>query len=243
MKRILKSRPVQAVLCSLIGLYIWFVYRTSRWEVVDGGEPHLLLEEGKPFIAAVWHGRIGMMPYSVAMPHGIRVLISNHRDGAIIAGAIKFFGYKTIRGSSTDGKKSKQKGGTKALRAMIQAMRDGNTILITPDGPRGPRMRAREGTVKLAQITGAPIFPLSYSIRHRRIANSWDKFIIPRPFSRGVFVWGEPIRVPRKADRETIERFRQHVEKELNAVTRKADQRVGQSVIEPAPVPEAPGSI
>ncbi len=104
-------------------------------------------------------------------------------------------------------------------------------------------MRASQGTVKLAQLTGAPIIPLSYSMRHRRVAHSWDKFIIPRPFNRGIFVWGEPIYVPRDADDAALADLRRRVEDELNAVTQKADEMMGQEAIEPAPLPEGFGSI
>lgn len=243
MKRILNSRPVQILLCSLIGVYIWLVYRTSRWQAVGDTTPNHFLKHKKPVIAAAWHGRIGMLVYSVPTPQVVRVLVSNHRDGEFIAGVMKLFGCTAIRGSTRDVAKSKQKGGIKALRAMTRAIEDGHTIFITPDGPRGPRMRASQGIIKLAQLTGAPILPFSYSMRHRRVVDSWDKFIIPRPFSRGIFVWGEPIYVPHEADDAALDDLRRRVEDELNAVTRKADEMVGHEAIEPAPLPEAPGSI
>ena len=243
MKRILNSRPVQILLCNLIGLYIWLVHKTSRWQVVGGDTLNHFLKQKKPVIAAAWHGRIGMLAYTVPTPQVVRVLVSNHRDGELIAGVIKLFGYKSIRGSTRDEAKPKQKGGMKALRLMTRAITEGHTIFITPDGPRGPRMRASQGIIKLAQLTGVPILPFSYSMRHRRVAHSWDKFIIPRPFSRGIFVWGEPIYVPRDADDAALAGLRRRVEDELNAITRKADEMVGQEPIEPAPLPEVPGSI
>lgn len=242
MKRILNSRPVQVLLCNLIGLCIWLVYKTSRWQVVDGDTLNDFLKQKKPVIAAAWHGRVGMLVYSMSTPQVVRVLVSNHRDGEIISGVMKLFGYTSIRGSTRDVAKSKQKGGMKALRLMTRAITEGHTIFITPDGPRGPRMRASQGIVKLAQLTGVPILPFSYSMRHRRVMSSWDKFIIPRPFSRGIFVWGEPIYVPRDADDAALAGLRRRVEDALNAVTRKADEMVGQEAIEPAPLPEGPGS-
>jgi len=239
MKRIFDKSAARAVIGAAIALYIWFVYRTSKWTRIGEEEARRLFDRGESFIVAVWHGRIGMMVRAIEKPGEVRVLISRHRDGALIASAIDYFGIGAIRGSAYDAAKGKDKGGTEALRAILRAVDAGQAVFVTPDGPRGPRMRVSEGVVRLAQITGVPILPAAYSMRHRRVARSWDRFIVPRPFSRGVYVWGRPQRVPRNADRAEIESCRLNLERELNDVTRRADEMVGHAAIEPDPVVEA----
>jgi len=239
MKRLLRSRLATKIVGAGVAFFIWFVFRTGRWQRIGDELPHAMLAQGKTFIIAVWHGRIGMMPCCAPDVSSGRVLISHHRDGEIIAQAIRWFGLEPIRGSAGASSKAKDKGGADATRRMMAALEDGKNVLITPDGPRGPRMRASAGIIRLAQMSGVPIFPASYSVRDRRVARSWDRFIVPRPFSHGVFLWGQPMEVPRDADGDGIERARLALERTLNDVTRRADELVGQPAIEPEPLPRA----
>ena len=96
-------------------------------------------------------------------------------------------------------------------------------------------MRAQAGIVKLARLSGAPIVPVGYSTRRRRVLDTWDRFVVAPPFSRGVFVWGDAIEVEPDADRDSIERARQAVETSLNAVTAEADRLCGAAPVAPAP--------
>src|SRR5690606_21656340 len=114
------------------------------------------------------------------------------------------------------------------------------TVGITPDGPHGPRMRAGGGAVTLARLTGAPLLPLAFGCRPRRLLGTWDRLAVALPFGRGVFVWGAPIFVPRDADSDALEAARQALEKGLNAVTDEADRLTGQDLVPPAP--EAAGA-
>ncbi|MEX1036460.1 MAG: hypothetical protein WDZ54_10920, partial [Sneathiella sp.] len=91
-KKILKSDGAKAVISFLAAGYIWFVYRTSRWQVVNGEVPHRLMTEGKPFILAFWHGRLLMMPVSLQKQTRVNALISHHGDGEIIARTISHWG-------------------------------------------------------------------------------------------------------------------------------------------------------
>ena len=156
------------------------------------------------------------------------MLISQHRDGQLIARTIGHFGFETIVGSSGHG-------GVRALRSMVKALAGGDCVGITPDGPRGPRMRADNGIVTVARLSGVPVIPVAYSINRGQLLDTWDRFLIAWPFSRGVIVWGEPIHLARDADEATAELIRQRIENNLNAITAEADRLCGRRPIEPTP--------
>jgi hypothetical protein len=234
LKRLFNRTAVRGVACWLISLYIRFVRLTGRWEVQNGHIPEKFWDREQPFILALWHGRLMMMPYSWRRGRPIDFLISRHRDGDMVSRTIAHFGLGTIRGSS-------KKGGATALKSMVVALRDGTNIGIAPDGPTGPRMRASEGIVSVARLSGAPIVPAACAISRRKVVNSWDRFVVALPFGRGVFYWGEPIRVPRDADQKTVRDAVLKVERALNRLTDDADRAVGQSIIEPAAAVEARG--
>ena len=227
-KRIGKSEGFRGLLCWLGSLYIRLVYATGRWQVVNGGPAERLWDQGRPFILAFWHGRILMMPKSWRSSVPIHMLISQHRDGQLIARTVAHFGIDTVAGSTT-------RGGGAALRAMLRFLKAGECVGITPDGPKGPRMRATDGIVTVARLSGCPILPATFATSRRRLLSSWDRFAVALPFSTGVFVWGEPITVPREADEAELERLRSVVEDGLNAITRTADAMVGQIPPDPAP--------
>ncbi|MBI3445384.1 MAG: lysophospholipid acyltransferase family protein [Magnetospirillum sp.] len=227
-KRIGKSEALRGLLCWLGSLYIRVVYLTGRWEVVNGAHADALWDQGKPFILAFWHGRILMMPKSWRSSVPIHMLISQHRDGQLIARTVSHFGIHTVAGSTT-------RGGSAALRAMLKFLKGGQCVGITPDGPKGPRMRASAGIVNVAKLAGVPILPATFSTSRRRVLGSWDRFALALPFSRGVFVWGDPILVPRESDETALDSLRLKVEASLNAITRGADSRMGLETPDPAP--------
>ncbi|MBF0561518.1 MAG: lysophospholipid acyltransferase family protein [Alphaproteobacteria bacterium] len=226
-RRITRSDRVQGWVCWLAARYIRHVYRTGRWETVGDDVPRRYWEEGRPFILAFWHGRILMMPYCWDRTRPINMLISQHRDGQLIARTVGHFGIATVAGSSSQG-------GSQALRLMLKALRAGEWVGITPDGPRGPRMRASQGVVSVARMAGVPVIPVTYATARRKVLGSWDRFLVALPFTRGVFWWGQPIAVPRDADAADLEEFRRRVEDELNAITAAADRYMGTVVVEPA---------
>jgi lysophospholipid acyltransferase (LPLAT)-like uncharacterized protein len=176
-----------------------------------------------------------MIMMRAALPRGItmHVLISEHRDGQLISRALTSLGVATVVASSRDG-------GAAALRSMHRLLAGGESVGITPDGPRGPRMRAKPGAIKAAQLSGVPILPVSGAVGRRRILGTWDSFCLALPFSRGVIQWGEPIEVPRHADDAELERLRLRLEDHLNRLTAEADRRFGQAAI--APAAEAPAA-
>ena len=231
-KRILKTRLVQALLVRLAAVYLQLVYRTTRWQSVQPPETRDLLAGGAPFIACFWHGRMVMM--RAAIPRGvtIHILVSGHRDGRLVTRAAEHVGARAVTVSSKGG-------GAAALRAMERLLRAGDSVAVTPDGPRGPRMRAKLGAIKTAQLAGVPIVPLSGSVSRRRVLGSWDRFCLALPFARGAIYWGAPLHVPQALDAEALERHRLELETRLNALTAEADRHFGQTEIQPAELGQA----
>ncbi|HXZ01443.1 MAG TPA: lysophospholipid acyltransferase family protein [Stellaceae bacterium] len=219
-RRVLRSETARRLSCWLIHLYILLVYRTGRWTVEGAEIPRRLADTGKPFILAFWHGRLLMIPMMWRNLPQMHMLISGHRDGRIIAGAVRYFGIDSIAGSSNAG-------GGAALRAMLRHVKHGDCVGITPDGPDGPAMRASSGIVAAARLTRAPVVPITYATARRRILRSWDRFHLPFPWTRGIYLWGEPITVPHALDAEGVERWRRLIEERMIAQTAEADRRVG----------------
>lgn len=232
LKKLLKRPGVQRFLSWLIAGYSAFVFRTTRWTYVDHEAFHRLGAEARPLIACFWHGRMILMPNFWPFTMPLYVLHSPHRDGQLMLRTLARFGMRPIIGSS-------KRGGAQALRDMSRVIRDGSSVCITPDGPRGPRMRVSAGIVLLAKLTGAPLVPASFSVTRGRMLGSWDRLLIAHPFGRGVFICGEPVFVARDADHTALETARATLEERLNAATAEADRRCGRAPVDPAPAPDA----
>jgi hypothetical protein len=227
-KRFLKSERGQRVLAHVAAAYVRVVAATTRWRV-DDAALRPVLEAGEPGILAFWHGRLLMMPISWrGRPRPFHMMISEHRDGVLIARTIAHMDLNTAVADS-------KSGGLAALREMKRRMDAGGWVGITPDGPRGPRMRAKPGAIKLSQLAGRPIVPVSLSMSRRRILGSWDRFLLAWPFGRGEILFGAPIRVPRVTDTDTLESLRRRLEDSLNDLTQEADRRCGVATVAPAP--------
>lgn len=219
----------------LVGAYMALCSVTTRWTPVNRRIAEDLWAGREPVIVCFWHGRImqahvGWNPRTGAPP--TRALISRSKDGAVIAAAAEMVRIGAVRGS-TD-RAGKQKGGFEALRHMLRELKEGHSVAVTPDGPRGPRMHVQDGVIQLAKLSGAPIICMGWSTAARHVFSSWDRFVLPFPFGRGVYVWGGPIRVPRDADAATTESVRLALENELTRVTQEADRRLGFAPVEPA---------
>lgn len=169
-----------------------------------------------PVIYVVWHGRLLLMPYLYGR-RGFRVLISRSEDGAMVADLVRRFGFVPVRGSSS-------RGGALGLRSLVRALRAGHSVVVVPDGPRGPREVLKAGVVVLAKLTGAPVVPAALGASSEWQARSWDEFRIPKPFARCVARFGEPIAVPRDGGAAGEETARKEIEAALRAVTWQVDE-------------------
>lgn len=231
-RRLLRSDFVLNLGASLIAAYIRLVQASLRWQIVGAANRDRLFANKTAFIFAFWHGRLLMMPPAWPKGQPFRMLISRHRDGEIIARTVGHFGISTVRGSTSREGRS-DKGGASALRELVRAVRQGESIGVTPDGPRGPRMRVSDGLVAIARATGVPLVPVTYAASGASTLGSWDRFQLPRPFGRGVFIWGEPFNIPRDAEAEEIERLRAEFERIMIAQSKEADKLMGRAPIEP----------
>ena len=197
-------------------LFLVILRATLTITQVNRGPVDRLWQQGDNIIACFWHGRLLAMPFA-RQGSGAKVLISRHRDGEFIARVIRYFGLGTIRGSY--GKRS-----VSPVRQMLAELKQGTDIAITPDGPKGPRYQMKQGIVELARLTQRPIVPVTYGASKKKLFNSWDRFLLPYPFSRIFFLWGDPIYVPRDLRGDDIERKRQEIEGALISLTQTADR-------------------
>jgi lysophospholipid acyltransferase (LPLAT)-like uncharacterized protein len=191
---------------------------TLRFEVVNPEFLKSFLDKGDTVICAFWHGRLLMIPFAYKFKGVMKFsfLVSPHRDGQVVGKALQRFGLQPIPGSTT------RKGFT-AFKNMLRAQQGGSSIALVPDGPRGPRHRVQMGVIELARLTGRPVIPLTFSSSRKKIFNTWDRFLLPYPFSKGVFIYGEPVSVDPRGDRDHLEGKRLLLEKRLNDLTERAD--------------------
>jgi len=202
-------------------LDVWFAAVRIEFE---GKERIQNLLDSRRFIFAFWHSRILLISY-LYQGWGGAILVSASRDGEYMARVLIRQGHRPVRGSTT-------KGGLRALAEQIRCMREfpGTPGVVVPDGPQGPRFKAQPGVVLLARKTGYPILPVTYSAKRLKVFSSWDRFILPLPFTTCKVVYGEPVFVPADADAATLQSCLQQLEEELCRITIAADQRFGHAI-------------
>ncbi|MDX9787236.1 MAG: lysophospholipid acyltransferase family protein [Desulfobacterales bacterium] len=194
-----------------------------RVEVI-GHEKVRPIMETRRFILSFWHSRILVISFMHKGWNSV-VMASRSADGEIIARVIERQGHAVVRGSTG-------KGGLRALARQIKLLnekdRPGGMI---PDGPQGPRHRVQPGIIALAQKTGYPIIPVSCSARKLKAFHSWDRFIVPYPFTRCRLVYGKPMVVPGKASARTLEACRLQLETEMRRITFTHDRHYGHELL------------
>lgn len=189
MKKILSTAIGRWIVGAFIALIVRLIYTTCRKKYINKTPQK---ERHTPAIYATWHGRLILQPFM--LPRPTYALMSKHRDGRLMRCAAWWFRLYSIPGSSS-------KGGAHALRLMARTLKEGKNISITPDGPRGPHMKAKPGVMELARLTGAPIIPITFSATRYWRASSWDHFMIPKPFSTLYIKYGTPLFVSKKEDK------------------------------------------
>lgn len=187
----LKEKLLLAIVPPLATGIIKFLALTMKMEVLHEDRVKSFWQENKRMILVFWHGRLLMIPFCYHGT-GIKTLISQHKDGELLARTMTLFGHESVRGSTT-------RGGSKAMREMVKAMKT-HDIALTPDGPRGPKYKVQDGVIALSRITGVPIVPVTFSATKKKFFQSWDSFLLPYPFSKGVFMWGEPLYITKEDD-------------------------------------------
>lgn len=215
-KSLLRSDLFQTVASVPLATYFRIVTWTGR---IDRPQPPI----PGPYIVAMWHGRLIMLPMLCVEQKPLVALISAHRDGRIISKVGARFGIETVTGSSS-------RGGMRAVRELMRYASAGHCLFVTPDGPRGPRMQVNDGVLDLARLTGLPILPVSVSAQRAVVFNSWDRLVLPLPFSKIVIRWGAPIVVGPDDDRAAASAG---LGAALSAVQRETELLCGRVPIEP----------
>lgn len=211
------------LVAALIYAYLWVVYHTSRKEMHGYEAVTNNADKKNKQIFLFWHGRVAMMAFLRPEQQQTYLISSRHRDGQLMGHIMHSFGIRVIYGSSRRTGSSKDRGGREALIEAIRVLKQNAALALTPDGPRGPRMRVTGHVVEIAKKTGAEIIPISFSSTHGKLFHSWDRFFLPLPFGKMVYLVGKPITIAADADAEAVEKTRQKVEDALNRLTHEAD--------------------
>jgi hypothetical protein len=204
------------ILSRLLGGAIALHRATIRVERLHVEHYQDLKARGVPILFALWHGRM-FLSIQAHRGEGIVTMASQSKDGEWIARWLQKNGYVVVRGSTT-------RGGSQALREMVRLVRSGRHAALTVDGPKGPPRVVAPGVVQLARLTGAWILPITSSCSRARFLASWDRYLVPYPFSKGVVAYGEPFPIPPDVSDETA---LARIASALDAATARADAAAG----------------
>ena len=209
----------------LIPLIAYWLARTlsATLRVRMVGEEHLQTAQaaGKGVILVSWHGRT-FLPITKFRDKGYWSIVSTSRDGEYQNRLFQRFGIHTVRGSTS------ARGAVQAALTLTKHLKAGATAAFTPDGPRGPSHVVQPGAIFLAQKSGSPIIPAGISASPRKLMRAWDQYMIPWPFARVVWIYGEPIHIPADAKGEEEQRlWAERVGAAITALEEQAEREVG----------------
>jgi len=212
MKKLLFNHVLPYFLYVLIYFWCWTIriYRKNQ-EVED----YVRNLPGK-YILTLWHGRIFYLFYYLRRRPDFYLLISPSEDGDLLARLARLMGYSVIRGST-------YKKAVSSARALIKVLQREERIIIIADGSRGPRIKAQPGSIQIAGITDAPLIPMTFGAKRKFELNSWDRFVIPLPFTCCTVSFGQPIPIPLRPDIESVQKKQNELEKALNRLTEESE--------------------
>jgi lysophospholipid acyltransferase (LPLAT)-like uncharacterized protein len=197
-------------------LLVRLISSTYRYRLVDTENEKQVLDAHGTVVYASWHQRFfpGITFFATRKP--IAIMISQSRDGEMIARVTDILGWRSVRGSSS-------KGGIRALKTLRSLTKKGFRIGHIVDGPQGPFGVIKPGLLTIAQFAGAPIVPVIISAQRRWVFNSWDRFMVPKPFSRVIVRFAPPVPVPRRLDADAFEALRRDIEKQIKELYLQTD--------------------
>ena len=219
----------QELICYLIIFYIKLVNLTSKSKILGSNYAFDRFKEGKSVIINSWHHQIMMSPF---VPNQIRKfnkskkigsLASKHGDGRFVGKIMEKSGVINISGSTRGSRKASRGIDMHGLKSIIKVIRNELGIAITPDGPRGPSKKINGEVIKIAHLTGAPIIPVGIGYSRFFCLRTWDKFVVPLPFCKINFYYGEPFFVPKEISEEEIKNLNLKLEKAINFVADQAN--------------------
>ncbi|MEM9740335.1 MAG: DUF374 domain-containing protein [Pseudomonadota bacterium] len=231
MKSLLRSPFISRMLGYVIWAWMALVGHTVRWKVEGTKAAQEAWNGERGILVAAWHEQILLLPSGwtqvlrqwTPRPGGVSMLVSLSRDAEPVAKALDHLGINTIRGSKGNSKKKdKDKGGVKAIAEAIRLLRSTGSLCVTPDGPRGPARHVSDGSLVLAQRSGARVLTYALCVSSRARLKSWDRMILPWLFGRGAIVFGEPI----DATELSLEGFRQALQSSLDNANARAEAMV-----------------
>lgn len=216
------QRIVLAFVPRIVWALLWILGLTWRFEVIaeEGVTPVLFGQKPGPEIYCFWHQCV--LPCTIYFRRSSAViLISRSFDGELITRILKMFGFGAVRGSSSRG----ARGGLLGLKHIIET---GRTAIFTADGPLGPIYQTKMGPIKLAQTTGAPIGAFHLQPEHAWVLKSWDRFLIPKPFTRIIVSWARWTRVPADLPQDQFEPKRQELNNAIEHARLRSLEHLGQ---------------
>ena len=222
----------QTLFSFVFACIIFILGITVKWRHENLDVYQLVKTRKKPYIIISWHEHILGMTWN--LPRPITTLNSPHSDGRILGKAVQMVGLDVVWGSSNNKALS-------SLRQLAKELKGGRNVGITPDGPRGPARTLAMGPIALAHMSDIEIIPVVFAANRQWLLKSWDKTRIPKPFSKAIILWGEPIRLePRKTEKriksknphnaekqiskQSLENWRCQIEDKLNALTKQCDE-------------------
>ena len=232
LKKITKSKFAINVISYVAYWYIRLIKASTRWDLRGVETFYDNLEKYGSVIFVAWHGRAPMIPPFWDKRKKLKALVSPHRDGQLIAAILKKFGIGSIDGSTNENAKG-------AAVSIMKELKNGTTIAIIPDGPRGPSMTMSLSPVYYAQKAAIPVIGVTYSIKNSVIVEqSWDKMLVPKPFSKGICAVTEPFLIDKNASKEELETYRLKIENALNNLTWQIDKELDMPYIPKGTIPK-----
>jgi lysophospholipid acyltransferase (LPLAT)-like uncharacterized protein len=184
-------------------------------DIIGADQLRSIWERGEHVIISFWHDQLFLLVFGYPGKHA-KLLISSSKDGELLARTMKYFDQDTVRGSSS-------RGGRAAFKKMLDLCRENVDIVLTPDGPRGPRHELKDGVVQLARMSGRPVMPMAFVCSRGHRFKSWDRFLFPYPFARGVYSFGDPIYFDKQ---EGVDGFRDRLKKAMHDNQQRAEARL-----------------
>ncbi len=222
-RKIAYSFLVRELICSIISIYMKLVYASSKKIFVNREIIFEAARNKTPLIITFWHNRLMMVPFATREPkklfskYNVMTLASRHGDGYFVGRIMERLGLISIYGSSQGGRKSSRGIDLKSFRKIFDGLKNGYSLGLTPDGPRGPNQKINGEIVNIARISGAGILAMSYSCSRFKQLNTWDKFQIPLPFGTLCFYFdSKPLYVAKNASAQEVEMIKIAAEKRMN---------------------------
>ena len=209
MKKFLFNYVLPYFLYVLILIWCWTIRESRK---TPEAEDYVRNLSGN-YILTLWHGRIFYLFYYLRRRPDFHLLISPSQDGDLLAKLARLMGYSVVRGSTF-------KKAVSSARSLVKLLRRGKRVIVIADGSRGPRLKAQAGSIQIAGITDSPIIPMTYGTRRKIELSTWDRFVLPLPFTRCSVSFGQRISVTYRPDKKVVRKKQEELERALNYLTK-----------------------